>query len=199
MITTGFVFLLLATSGNAAAELPVANQRLDPNQCSVPAYASPDRKPVKVYSAPHRSADALGYLPVSKDEDGNRKGAYVTIISMQRDWALVADTVSWDISERGPNGWVEARHLRFTLQTNHGFASPNPESTILITTDWLMPSRIRKLEDCYREWVFVTVKSVGKARKAWFRGACANQETTCDGVTGDTISAALPADEIARK
>ena len=181
------MFLLLTISGNAAAELPVANQRLDPSQCSVPAYASPERKPVKVYSAPGKSADILGFLPVSEDEDGTRKGAYVTIVSMQRDWALVADTAAWDNSEQGPHGWVEARYLRFALQTNHGFASPNPESTIMVTTDWLMPSQIRKLEDCYRDWVLVTAKTGGKAHKAWFRGACANQETTCDGVTGDSI------------
>lgn len=189
MLRIAAIALLLTTSGNVADGRPSHdNQSDDPGQCSVPAYASAGRKPIKVFEAPRGSADTLGYLPVSKDEDGKRKGAYVTIVSMQQGWALIADAASWDNSEQGPNGWVEARHLRLALQTSLGFASPNPDSTIVVATDWLMPNQILKLEDCEGEWVKARVLTKGQGRSGWFRGACANQETTCDGVVGDPVS-----------
>lgn len=152
---------------------------------------------MKVYAAPRRNAAARGELLLSRDEEGHRKGAYVTIADIDQGWALVTGVMSWDNMTEGPEGWVETRHLRFVLQTHSGFAAPDPQARIVVTApNWLTPAQIRTLEDCQGKWIKAAVRIQRKTRSAWFRGACANQETTCDGSVGDPLPASAAASHI---
>jgi hypothetical protein len=195
--TATLALLLIAAPFAAAAQGSDRPENQAP--CAIEAYAAPYGKPVKIHAAPRRDAAMRGTLPLSRDEEGRAKGAYVTITAIDGRWAKVTGVTAWDYDNNtaSPDGWVEARHLRMVLQTHSGFAAPDPQSRVMVAApDWLMPGQIKQLEDCRSNWVKVAVRSSGRRISAWFRGACANQETTCDGTMGDPLPASRPDDPV---
>lgn len=182
------VLISAVTSSAVAGNLPSSTQQRDQSRCSIPAFADPDARPIAIRSTHDRHGKRVGTLPLSWSEDGQRKGAYMTIKKLESGRALISDVVSWDNITTAPSGWVEARHLRFVLQTFRGFADKDHLSPVVLTLDdWLFPRQIRQLAECDGEWVKAVVRIEGHNRTAWFRGSCANQETTCDGLVGDPL------------
>jgi hypothetical protein len=151
--------------------------------CDVGAFANPAAGRVPILAEPRNGARVLGRLPVWED-DGRAKGAYLDVMLISNGWARIANVAS--STGKAPNGWIPARHLRFTMQTNVGFSEPTPKSKIVLTTGWFFGKTIQAIESCQGEWLKLKVRVDGsKPQTAWFRGACNNQETTCDGAVGD--------------
>ena len=77
--------------------------------------------------------------------------------------------------------------------TDKAFADPDPASPIVVTS-WdedggLTQFGYRHPTACRGEWVRLTVVGQDRReRQGWVRGVCGLQETTCDGIRGDTIT-----------
>ncbi len=110
-------------------------------------------------------------------------------------------------------GWVAADAVTVRFQSGRGRARPDPGAPLVIDlgSDWLTDmGRVDAIRGCSGEWVLVdyTIERRRDANdriidiaaperltgRAWFRGLCAVEETTCDmrSVDDDAPAAAPP-------
>jgi hypothetical protein len=90
---------------------------------------------------------------------------------------------------------------RASVQTRRGFARPDARSPVVVDfgTEMEDVADVTRIVACSGEWALVEGRYRPAARQAapagrpprngaftaWVRGLCANQVTTCDGVSGD--------------
>lgn len=169
-----------AWAQGAAPNVPTAS-------CSIEAYARSPGEPV-VRAAPQREAAAVGRLRATRYEADDIEGAYVTVIAIENGWAKIAEAPAPnELAYPVPGGWVRADELGLSLQTRLGFAAPDSASAVVHRArDDIGRERIRRFLGCSGEWLHLRIRDLdGRPITGWFRGACANQRTTCDGVPGD--------------
>jgi hypothetical protein len=140
-------------------------------------------------------------------------GADFSIIGSHNGWLRISGArdyaaLLYDFASRKTYsgiGWVHGSRVRFSIQSGIGFQCPNKTSPQLINVSdvWLDEiADLTKVVACQGKWVLVDYKhrkrkkTNGKAKttlskrklktgRAWFRGVCSVQETTCDGVDPD--------------
>lgn len=202
---SGLAFALASTvflCAAAQAQRPGASPRTPTDTgattgaCAVSAYILPPAEPA-VRAMPRRSGAVVGRLKTAHYDVDDIEGADVTIVELRDGWARIAAASAWnEVTHDIPAGWVETRHLAFVLQTELGFAAPDPDSAIAYSAeDWISSRQVRRYLGCRGEWLHLTVRDErGKPRTGWFRGACSNQRTTCDGTYGDYRTPVEPAD-----
>ncbi|WP_348995401.1 hypothetical protein ABFG95_02355 [Achromobacter sp. HNDS-1] len=96
-------------------------------------------------------------------------------------------------------GWIRADDARVGIQSARGYAWPDAASQRLVDlgSDWLTEmGKIQGIRACHEDWVLLDylvdrkrspqdeiverAKGEQLAGRAWFRGLCDVQETTCD-------------------
>ncbi|OCZ68673.1 hypothetical protein A7P25_12875 [Achromobacter xylosoxidans] len=96
-------------------------------------------------------------------------------------------------------GWILADDARVGIQSARGYARPDAASQRLVDlgSDWLTEmGKIKGIRACHEEWVLldylvdrkrspqddIVARAKGEqlAGRAWFRGLCEAQETSCD-------------------
>ncbi|MFY2836203.1 hypothetical protein [Achromobacter xylosoxidans] len=96
-------------------------------------------------------------------------------------------------------GWIRADDARVGIQSARGYARPDAASQRLVDlgSDWLTEmGKIQGIRACHEDWVLLDylvdrkrspqdeiverVQGERLAGRAWFRGLCDVQETTCD-------------------
>jgi hypothetical protein len=176
-----------------AAPAQQAKQSGKVNQCRFQAWSTdPDPNGLNVRAGPSKAAKIVGTIPPAKhNEDFDRKMATeFDVVEAQNGWFRIEKAAEWSDGSTVPtklaSGWISGRFIGFTLQTEVGFAAPNPESARLFESrQWGGPDNMRGITDCKGEWVKISYGLVAAPKQAWFRGVCGNQETSCDGVQGD--------------
>ncbi len=202
---TGRAIALLAAASFAASLSHAAPQGAAPahaTECRVEAWAA-DRDPagLNVREAPSRDARVLGTLPPMVNPDGERDYGIEFRVTGSKDGWLRIDGARDDPGRSGQasprptyagTGWIAGNLVRFTVQSAHGYEKPDSASTRLVDLGehWLTDrGEVTRMIACEGDWALVEfmLRGDGKAahgapQRAWFRGICANQETTCDGV-----------------
>ena len=196
-----------ATAANArggAIDIPAAQA-----SCSLEGWAV-DRDPhgLNVRAAPSAQARVLGTLPpLSVDEDRPDFGIPFRITASRGGWLRIEGAQD-DPSRSGAparptyagSGWVSGRLVRFKVQSAHGYRAPDTASERVVDlgddalTDLAVLNGVLA---CSGSWALVEFVQQQRRdptsqallddndrtpRRAWFRGICANQETTCDSV-----------------
>jgi hypothetical protein len=167
------------------------------SMCKFSGWSSDDDpKGLNVRAAPSSTAKILGQLPPPKAVKDDPEREFATefdVVEARGGWFRIENARFW-AEDRGkpatlPVGWISGRYIDFALQSEVGFAQPNPSSAIIHQSPrWdSRPKKGKGIIDCKGEWVRFDVSSNGKSKPAWFRGVCGVQETSCDGVNGDDI------------
>jgi len=139
----------------------------------------------------------VGRLPPPQRVEDLDFATEFDVVEARNGWFRIVNAAPWQNegsrSTGLPSGWISGRFLDFQLQTDKAFAQPDAASAV-VATSWRDSGGerhelgYRNPTACRGEWVRLTVTGHdGRAREAWVRGVCGNQETTCDGVTGDWI------------
>lgn len=170
---------------------------------------------IQVRSAPVMDAAIIGQLPLTANNSANGDRIYSVrfdITGSVNGW-LQIDNISDVYNARTTDrlahtevksGWVPADSVRFRIQSARGFESPQPSATKL--TD-LKDDRasdmgdIEKVIACNGQWVLIDFRTkfhreedgrltalshnTQPMHRAWFRGICGNEETTCDMASAD--------------
>ena len=181
----------------AAFTLALPMAALAQEACNIPAYSVGNLGvSIAVHDAPELASPLLGSLvrgEMGGDDEG--LGAEFTIVEAKDGWVRIAGVTGIDgIGPGGPEGWIDGAYVRFVAQAELGFAAPDAGSAVAYANhNW--PFALAVL-DCKGEWAQIRFDllqdgpedwvALGQAT-AWVRGACANQRTTCDGVSGDTM------------
>jgi hypothetical protein len=186
---------LVASPALAAAIVPA-------HECRLEAWVV-DRDPagLNVRSAPSREARLLGTLPPLVNPDGERDYGVELRITGAKDGWLRIEGARDDPSRNGlgtprptyaGTGWISGNLVRFGVQSAHGYAQPDVKSErrVDLGQDWLSDrAEITRMLACKDDWAHVEFRlraatgaadALGEPQRAWFRGICANQETTCD-------------------
>ncbi len=173
-------------------------------------------EPLAVRSRPMSGAPIVGTLPVGGDYPysvmfavlGTRSG-YVRIDGASDAYnADAVDAAGRALPRRAVYsgaGWVAADAVTVRFQSGRGRSRPDPDapSVIDLGDDWLTDmGRVDAIHGCSGEWVLVDytierrrdagdrIVDIAAADRptgrAWFRGLCAVEETTCDMPSADS-------------
>ncbi|MES9860224.1 MAG: SH3 domain-containing protein [Candidatus Thiodiazotropha sp. LLP2] len=168
------------------------------------------RNGLKVYSSPTTHAEVLGVLPAYvQNFSSHNFGIEFQIIGSHNGWIKITgakdDPNRSNLSLRptySGTGWIPGSSVDFIIQSGIGYLHPDTKSTKVLDLqgDWLTSmGNIELVVACDGEWVLLDY-SLKKRRnlqtlalrelspkeqnasqgRAWFRGVCANQETTCE-------------------
>ncbi len=103
------------------------------------------------------------------------------------------------------SGWVPADAVRFQIQSARGFMAPSASSRKIVDlgSDWATDlGVIERVLACDGSWVLVDLRLTHERRadrliqltgheqslhRAWFRGVCGNEETSCDRPSVDDL------------
>jgi hypothetical protein len=185
-------------------EVPAAQ-----TSCSLEGWAV-DRDPrgLNVRAAPSAQARVLGTLPpLSVDEDRADFGIPFRITASRAGWLRIEgahdDPARSGVPARptyAGSGWISGGFVRFKVQSAHGHRAADAASERIVDlgddalTDMAALTRVLACSGSWALVEFVQEKRRDPAtqalrdeadrapRRAWFRGVCANQETTCDSV-----------------
>lgn len=168
-----------------------------------------DPQGLNVRSAPDAKAPIVATLPpvrykkMSDDYPALGIGPSFNIIGSSNGWLKIQggnDDDSMIIDQKARKtyagiGWVWGGKVGLNLQTTRGFEKPDPKSTVLFNAtgqDVMAENSVTGIAACDGKWVLADARPyeepTAKQRasiRAWFRGACAHRETTCDGTVGD--------------
>lgn len=193
-----------ADARRGEVEIPAAQ-----TACTLEGWAV-DRDPrgLNVRAAPSAQARVLGTLPpLSVSEDRPDFGVPFRITASRDGWLRIEGAKD-DPSRSGGaaratyagSGWISGGFVRFKVQSAHGHRAPDAASERIVDLgdDALTDlARLTRVVACSGDWAlveFVPEKRRDPAtqalldatdrspRRAWFRGTCANQETSCDSV-----------------
>lgn len=181
----------------------------EPSRCELRGWVA-SRDVVTVRSQPSPDADAVGTLPAMvKTPDFFHYGVELSILSAQNGWLKIADARDDPVLSGQParptysgTGWVPGSAVSFSVQSDTGYARPDTTSTTLATLEdgWLTEvGAIDRIVACTGEWALLDYRLVRERNdttdileeltpeqqaatqsRAWFRGICPLQETTCD-------------------
>ncbi|OBZ95525.1 hypothetical protein ADU59_08900 [Pararhizobium polonicum] len=197
MLVTGirnFICVTLAGAGLAMTAPAVAA----PKQCAIGGWStatSADGLPVR--GGPSTDALIVGRLPPFVPYEGGLhfgRGPEFEILEADNGWFRIANVgvpkiEDGDVVETVPldvAGWISGEAIFFVIQSTKGFAEPDNRSPVVFTADdWYGPRDWLRVADCSGEWVEIAYGKPEQEKRAWFRGVCPIQETTCDGVGGD--------------
>ncbi|WP_258128878.1 hypothetical protein [Achromobacter anxifer] len=131
------------------------------------------------------------------------------VIAAQNGWLKIANA-SDDYNEaedesRAPRkfhkgeGWIRSGDARIGIQSGRGYLKPDPKSKRLLDlgSNWLTEmGTINGILACHQDWVLLDytverkrlpdeqlaelAKDERSTGRAWFRGLCSSQETSCD-------------------
>jgi hypothetical protein len=196
LIAPSFIAPAIAVSPEAKSLPPEKACVLNPVS-----WVREDRLPPVIRSAPSHHAPVIGTIvPERLEGEEDARGVDLRVDRIAGDFVHVAALPA--IPERGlratPAGWVQQDGVFFTMQTAAGFSRPSEKSRqVFATDDWIYRKMIVRIEECRGEWLKLVVANDDDYdaddedngrwtfTTAWFRGFCGNEETTCDGVTGD--------------
>jgi len=158
---------------------------------------------IEVRSAPHPNAPVIGWLPHTSALD-ERHSVRFRITASRAGWLRVEEAS--DRNNTGAErtvssspGWVAANSVSFGIQSARGYAAADQASRRLVDLgdDWATDlGTVTRVLACRDDWAQVDI--VLKHRRgangelmdlpakdqtryrAWFRGICGNEETTCD-------------------
>ncbi len=166
----------LAASANKPRTIKAYSADSDPNGQNIRASAT-------------GKAKIIGQLPPMVTEEGVDYGPYFDILQVTGDWAQVTNAQSWNGgSISTTRGWISTKFVRFYLQTEVGFAGPsNSTKPTWDRNGNLLGDSFSRLTGCSGEYAQVTPTGKGAPKKAWARGVCEVQETSCDGLPGDDL------------
>lgn len=177
--------------------------------CQFDGWTNSLKPAIPVRDGPSSDAARVGMLPVTADEEESEYTYSVRfrVTEALNGW-LKIDQASDDYNEaegapprevyRG-SGWIRSDDARVGIQSGRGYAQPDSKSERLLDLggDWLTDrGQIQNIVACSGEWLLldyqlntratsdgrlqdIPEKDRGIAR-AWFRGVCSNEETTCD-------------------
>jgi hypothetical protein len=180
-----FVLPLLAVTGQGSVAVAAGIP------CSISGYSNdPDPKGQNIRKTPSGSAKIIARLPPPVTEDGFKFGPYFDILAVQGGWVKVTNASSWNGGESSARiGWISAKFVRFHLQTEVGFVGPsNKTQPIWHAEGSSFDESFSLLVGCSAEYAQVLPTGTDVPKKAWVRGVCAIQETTCDGLPIDRYS-----------
>ena len=163
-----------------------------------------------VHSSAGINAQVVGTLPAYViNFDSHSFGIEFQIIGSHQGWLKIRgakddpDRSKLPLRATYPGiGWIPGESVAFRVQSGSGHLRPDAESPKLIDLkgDWLTSmGKIEQVIACSGEWVLLdyslskqrNLKTLALKRlteaerrttqgRAWFRGVCANQETTCE-------------------
>ena len=170
---------------SALAVLIAAGPAFAGGTCALQGTITPTAPGVPaIVDAAADGAGHLGRMPMVQDPERGVMGPSFIITDVQNGYAFVTDVKPWEGVESVPEGWVSTDDITFVAQTTKGFAAPDGSAAVLWTsTDWIYPDMIAKISGCSGEWAELRLH--GQPEPVWVRGTCGNQDTTCDGVSGD--------------
>jgi len=181
-----------------------------PTRCDAGAWTNNDWPgPIPVRAAPSDTAPVIGHLPTT-DRGRDPAHAYsigFTITGTVPGWLRITGAADRDAASPGirarevppGEGWIPDGAARFGLQSGRGHARPDPGSPRLLdlAPDWVTEfARIERVLGCEGPWILVEAR-LHRERlpndalvelpperrqriRAWFRGHCPIEETTCD-------------------
>lgn len=165
--------------------------------------------PIAVHAEPSATSAVVGHLPTT-GADGSTAYDYSVafdIIAANGAWLQIsgatdADNANDDRAARpvySGTGWIPADAARFGIQSARGHQRPDAASPRLVDlgTDWASElGKVTRILACADAWVLVDLtihhrRGLGdrltelpaaeqQHRRAWFRGVCSNEATTCD-------------------
>ena len=158
------------------------------NNCKIGAYTnSHSYKKIIVRNAPTKNAKIIDIL-IPYYQFDEIKGTDLIIQDIKNDYAKVfyRDYAKRTLSKIG---WIETKTLAFNVQSEVAYSYPNIKAFPVYhgESEQIYHGNIDKIHACKNEWLQITFKPDNqKPIKAWTRGICANQETTCEGLLGDS-------------
>jgi hypothetical protein len=179
-----------------------ATQEIKPpsseTRCDLGGWTAPmDEKPIAVHAAPRADARVIGTLPTAfPTEDGY--AVDFSIIGSRDGWLKISEATDAKNEALarpvfGGVGWIRGAAARLGIQSGRGYARPDAHSRRVLDLkgSWLTERGwIVAIAGCSGRWVLVDYRMYAKdgevdrqpakAYRAWFRGACAVAETTCD-------------------
>jgi len=171
-----------------------------------------DPKGTNVRAAPSAKARVVGKLPAYVVTGGGLSGGYgieFDIIGSHNGWLKITGAKDDpDRSGKPPRstyagtGWISGNLVWFAVQSRLGYAEPDSSSARLLDLmygNWLAErAKIERVVACQGKWALLDFrlldptdnliplpKAQRERGRAWFRGICGAQETTCDGVVPD--------------
>jgi hypothetical protein len=170
----------------------------------------PHQYGLQVRASAREDAKVIGRLPAYVvNFDSHNFGIEFHIIGSDQGWLKISDGKDDPNRSKLPLratysgvGWIPGESVEFMVQSGTGYLRPDSSSSKLLDLygDWLTSmGRIERVIACSGEWVLLEY-SLGKQRnqqtlalkkltqaeqqashgRAWFRGVCANQETSCE-------------------
>lgn len=185
----------------AAAEVPAVP---GPTACDFYAWTNNELPSITLRAAPADDAPAIGTLPTTgADEAPETDDDYYSVgfqVTEARDgWLHITGANDDNSTKPRPvpagSGWIRASEARVGIQSARGYARPDPASARLLDLgqDWLTErGAIRQILACDGDWLLLDYAllvdrkfeplppSERVTRRAWFRGVCSVEETTCD-------------------
>nr|WP_315846219.1 hypothetical protein [uncultured Achromobacter sp.] len=179
-----------------------------PTACSFSGWTTNKKPVIQVRAAPSPQAVTVGRLPTTRGDDPDPDDIdYYSVtfdVTEARDGWLKIKNASDDMTGgetsrprpvyRG-EGWIEAADAQVGIQSARGYARPDAGSERLLDlgSDWLTErATLRGIVACEGEWLLLDYEMrqsekweplAAKDRtqgRAWFRGLCTSEETTCD-------------------
>jgi len=168
-----------------------------------------DPKGTNVRAAPSVKARVVGKLPAYVvRHDTYSFGIEFQIIGSHNGWLKITGAKD-DPNRSGKplrrtyagTGWIAGNLVRFGVQSGLGYAKPDAGSARLLdlgSGDWLISDRgeIERVVACQGKWALLDYRLIQqrdarshlvplraaerKRGRAWFRGICNSQDTTCD-------------------
>jgi len=197
---------LLAAQAPASARmigppLPQAKAPTGPTRCAFGAWQRREGGAVRVMAAPGDKSALLGTLPVP--DETRDYPVYLDVIGTAPGWLHIAHASDAQNEQAGHahrevyagEGWVTSDTVKIGVQSARGHLLPDAASPRIVDLGdrWLTEVyRIGEIRGCSGDWVLLTYHDDSNARDmptfgtAWFRGVCANYETTCDMKSVDT-------------
>lgn len=201
VICAAWLLATLAASIQPASALSSGQSSPAPTgetQCDLGGWTAPlETRPIEVRAAPGARARVIGTLPTASSSDDDYAVDF-SIIGSSDGWLKIADASDAKNEDRarpvyGGVGWIRGSAARLGIQSGRGYAQPDIRSEKLLELDgaWLTErATIEAIVGCSGKWVQVEYRLHVTGRKmeripkkplrAWFRGACAIAETTCD-------------------
>ena len=172
-------------------------------------------KPLGVRAAPSAKARILGPIPVGGDPKVYEYAAEVRITGTSPGWIRINQASDdMNLNNDAPArqiyrgvGWIPNDAAAIGIQSGLGFERPDPSSRKILDHPgrWLTElGRIEAILGCSGEWILLQYRldkrpvsedrtaeiapRDRRSQRAWFRGVCSAQETTCDMASVDATA-----------
>jgi hypothetical protein len=165
---------------------------------------------LEVHASAEKNSEVIGILPAYViNFDSRNFGVEFEIIGSYQGWLKIRGAKDDPDRSHQPlratypgTGWIPSTSIDFMVQSASGHLRPDAVSPKILDLkgDWLTEmGRIERVIACSGEWVLLDYSLVSQRNqqtmglkeltkteqkasqgRAWFRGVCANQETTCE-------------------